>query len=185
MKKQSAAGLFFSILLKAVVILLGIVIIGFGIFFIIKVVKTDKKEKTPTTTVSDNVLTEAEAHDDLLYETATEATEEVVTEAPQPADGTSYNKNILVLNSTDVSGLAGRWCKKLNEYGYTETTASDFSTLQETTRIVAKEDGVGQDLVQYFNGASYEVGNVTEGVSVDTNAYDIVIIIGTADNDGQ
>ena len=28
-----------------------------------------------------------EAHDDLLYETATEATEEAVTEAPAPADG--------------------------------------------------------------------------------------------------
>ena len=93
MKKQSAAGLFFSILLKAVVIILGLVIIGFGIFFIIKVAKTDKKNDAPATTVSDNVLTEVEAHDDLLYETATEATEAPLPEEQEPAAGTSYNKN--------------------------------------------------------------------------------------------
>ena len=185
MKKQSAAGLFFSILLKTVVIIFGLAIIGFVIFFIIKVVKTDKTDSAPTTTVSDNVLTEAEAHDDLLYETATEATEEPVTEQTEPADGTSYKKNILVLNSTDVTGLAGRWCGRLNDYGYVYTTASDFSTLQETTRVIAKEEGVGQDLVQFFNGASYEVGTVTEGASVSTDEYDIVIIIGISDDDGQ
>ncbi|MBQ9278601.1 MAG: LytR C-terminal domain-containing protein [Lachnospiraceae bacterium] len=186
MKKQSAAGLFFSILLKAVVIILGLAIIGFGIFFIIKVLKTDKTDNTPTTTVSDNVLTEVEAHDDLLYETATEAvTEAPVPEQTEPADGTSYNRNILILNSTDVTGLAGRWCGRLNDYGYVYTTASDFATLQDTTRVIAKEEGVGQDLVQFFNGASYEVGTVTEGASVSTDEYDIVIIIGSADNDGQ
>ncbi len=185
MKKQSAAGLFFSILLKAVVIILGLVIIGFGIFFIIKVAKTDKKNDAPATTVSDNVLTEVEAHDDLLYETATEATEESLPEEQEPAAGTSYNKNILVLNSTDVTGLAGRWCGKLNDYGYTYTSASDYSTPQETTRVIAKEEGVGEDLVQYFNEASYEVGTVTEGISVSTDGVDIVIILGTKDDDGQ
>lgn len=182
MKKQSAAGLFFSILLRAVVIILGLAIIAFGIFFIIKVVKSDKTDEAPTTTISDNVLTEVGAHDDLLYETTEE-----VTEAPvEPeSSATSYDKNILVLNSTDVTGLAGRWCEKLNEYGYTYTTASDFATLQDSTRVIAKEEGVGQDLVQYFNGASYEVGSVTEGASVSTDEYDVVIIIGTSDDDSQ
>ncbi|MBQ9198771.1 MAG: LytR C-terminal domain-containing protein [Lachnospiraceae bacterium] len=183
MKKQSAVGLFFSILLKTVVIILGLAIIAFGIFFIIKVVKSDKTDNSPTTTVSDNVLTEAGAHDDLLYETATEATEAPIQQ--DLASSTSYNKNILVLNSTEVIGLAGRWCKRLNDYGYTYTTASDFDTPQETTRIIAKEEGVGADLVQYFNGAGLETGTVTEGVSISTDEFDIVIIIGTADDDGQ
>ena len=182
MKKQSAAGLFFSILLKALVIMLGLAIIIFGIYFIIKVVQTDKTESAPTTTVSDSVLTEAGSHDDLLYET-TEATTEEITETTEEVISTSYDKNILVLNSTDITGLAGRWCGKLNEAGYTSTTASDYDTLQQTTKIVAATEGVGKDLVDFFEGASYEVGTVTSGVSVSTDEYDIVIILGLADDD--
>ena len=184
MKKQSAVGLFFSILLKAIVILLGIAIVAFGIFFIIKVVKTDKPQDTPTTTVSDNVLTEAGSHDDLLYET-TAATTEEVQEPESVAATTPSTANILVLNSTETSGLAGRWCEKFNGYGYANTMASDYSDPQETTRIVAKIEDFGQDFLQYFNGASYEVGEVTDGVSIDTADYDVIIIIGTADDDGQ
>ncbi|MBR1815252.1 MAG: LytR C-terminal domain-containing protein [Lachnospiraceae bacterium] len=184
MKKQSAAGLFFSILLKAIVILLGIAIVAFGIFFIIKVMKTDKTDSNPATTVSDNVLTEAGAHDDLLYET-TAATTEAVPEPDNVAAITPSTANILVLNSTDTTGLAGRWCEKFNGYGYANTMASDYSTPQETTRIVAKSEDLGQDFLQYFNGASYEVGEVTEGASIDTSAYDVVIIIGAADDDSQ
>ncbi|MBQ9232424.1 MAG: LytR C-terminal domain-containing protein [Lachnospiraceae bacterium] len=183
MKKQSAAGLFFSILLKAIVILLGVAIVVFGIFFIIKVLKTDNPASNPTTTVSDNVLTEAGAHDDLLYET-TVASTEATTEFEQTSV-TPYNSNILVLNSTETTGLAGRWCEKFNGYGYSNTMASDYSIPQETTRIVAKREDLGQDFIQYFNGASYEVGEVTEGVSIDTDDYDVVIIIGTADDDSQ
>lgn len=179
MKKQSAVGLFFSMFLRAVVIILAIVIVVFGVVFVSKLTKSDGgTTKEPATTVSDNVLNEPEVKDDLL--TAETTTEEVVTEA---AVTDSFDKNILVLNSTDVTGLAGRWCEKLNGYGYANTTASDYSVTLENTKIVAVTDGVGQDLVNYFSGASYEVGTVDSGVSVSTDGYDIVIIIGNADSD--
>ena len=181
MKKQSALGLFFSILLKAIVILLGIAIIVFGIFF---AVKSDKPDETPTTTVSDNILTEAGAHDDLLYETTAVTTEQVVSDET-PTDGTPYYINLLILNSTDTSGLAGRWCEKFNGFGYNNTLASDYYDPQETTKIVAKTEGYGEEFVQYFNGASYEIGEVTENVAFDTSEYDVIIIIGSADIDSN
>lgn len=184
MKKQSATGLFFSMLLRAAVVILGLVIIAFGIFFIYKLIKDGgSKKNNSATTVSGNVLTEAEAHDDLLYETTAATTEEGSEPVADAAASTSYDKNILVLNSTDITGLAGRWCEKLNGLGYTSTTASDYDTLQETTIIYAASDGVGQDLVQYFNGASYQVGTLTSGTSVPTDGYDIIIVLGSNDND--
>lgn len=178
MKKQSVAGLFFSMFLRAAVVIVGLAIIIFGIVILVTVVKKDDDSYAPATTVGDSILTEADGRDDLIYNTA---------ENTEPADDTtaqivaSYDKNILVLNSTGIAGIAGGWCTTLNEAGYNNTMAADYTTTLETTRIVAKQDGVGQDLVGFFNGASYEVGEVTEGSLEDTTNYDIVIIIGTND----
>lgn len=170
--------------LRALVIILGIAIIIFGIVFLTKVMKgTDKAKVTPPTTVDENVLTEAGVRDDLLGNT-----EEVTSEPVQDTTEEvvmSYDKKILVLNSTDAKGLAGRWCDKLNSYGYANTDAKDYSETLTTTRIVATTEGIGEDLVQYFNGATYEIGTVTENVYESTEGYDIVIIIGTNDDDGQ
>ncbi len=187
MKKQSMVGLFFSMFLRATVIILAIVIVVFGVVFISKVMqKEDGQDKGSATTASPNVLTEAEGHDELLYADPSETTEYVVaedTEATTEAEiYMSYDANILVLNSTDEIGLAGRWCETLNGFGYSNTSASDYSTAQEYTRVISTTPGMGEDLVQYFNGASYEVGTVTTGSSEPTDGYDIVIIIGIADS---
>ncbi|MBE5945233.1 MAG: LytR family transcriptional regulator [Lachnospiraceae bacterium] len=180
MKKQSPVGLFFTMFLRASVIILGIAIIIFGIVFLTKVMKSDnKKAEIPPTTIDENVLTEAGVRDDLIDNTeepTSETTEELIM---------SYDKKILVLNSTDKKGLAGRWCERLNGYGYANTDAKDYMEPLTATRIVATSEGVGEDLVQYFNGATYEVGTVTENVYESTEGYDIVIIIGINDDDGQ
>ena len=97
-KQQTAAGLFFSMLLRAAVIILGIAIVAFGAFFVLQAVK-----------------------------------------------------------------------------GNTEALAD--------TKIVAREDGVGKELVQYFANASYEVGTVTSNVTESTDEYDVVIIIGASDSE--
>ncbi len=183
MKKQSPVGLFFGIFLRAVVIIVGIATIAFGIFFLTKVIGDGKEKDGPVTTLPDDVITSVEGHDDLIYNTKEDTTEEITTEAPQAS--LSYDKNILVLNSTNTTGLAGRWCDRLREKGYSNVEAADYSDTQTNTRIVAVEDGVGQDLIQYFNGATYEVGIVTEGTNADVSGKDIVIIIGTSDDDGQ
>ena len=157
----------------------------FGAIFLMQVFKQDKnKNDGPATTVGENVLTEPEVKDELLTAEPTEAPATVTEEVPPVVETVpATDKNILVLNSTDVTGLAGRWCTKLGELGYGQTTASDYSEAQSNTRIISTVDGVGQELTQYFNGASYEVGTVTSGTSVSTDGYDVVIIIGSADSD--
>ena len=60
-KQQTAAGLFFSMLLRAAVIIVGLAIVAFGAFFVIQVVKGDSlKKNTPATTLDENALTDAQ-----------------------------------------------------------------------------------------------------------------------------
>ncbi len=189
MKKQTVAGLFFSMFLRASVIILGICIVVFGVVLITKAFKDGGNDKkSAPTTVSSNILTEAEVHDELIYNT-TESTESV--DITPEAEGettpvyttTSTDKNILVLNSTDVSGLAGRWCTTLNENGYNNTFASDYFTSVETTKIISKQEGVGEDLLQFFDGATYEVGDIDGGSTEPSDNYDIIIIVGNSHSD--
>lgn len=179
-RPQSATGLFFSMLLRAMVVILGIAILAFGAFFIMQLMKHGaKKGKEPATTVNENVLTEVEVPDELL---TIEVTEEATGEE-QPAEADSKSLNILVLNSTDIQGLAGRWCETLNSNGYNNTMASDFSETQSTTRVIVRQDGVGADVAALFPGATYEVGEVPPGSGEPTENYDIVVIVGTDNSD--
>ena len=185
MKKPSAIGLFFSMFLRAIVVIFGLFIVGFGIFFIVSAVKEGGKNKGPVTTAAANVLTEVDNPDNLMTgETTAQptTTETAVTEAPVEKQD-AKNSSIIVLNSTEVTGLAGRWCDTLSADGYTDTSASDFSEEYSSTVIYSKNAGVGEELTSYFNGASYQVGDAPEGSSQDTSVYDIVIIIGTSDSD--
>ena len=177
-KQQTAAGLFFSMLLRAAVIILGIAIVAFGAFFVLQAVKGNTAKDTPATTLDQNALTDSQV-DELQITPSTEAQTSEETAAEIPAT----DKKILVLNSTEIAGLAGRWCDTLNANGYTDTKASDYTEALADTKIVAREDGVGKELVQYFANASYEVGTVTSNVSESTDEYDVVIIIGASDSE--
>ena len=178
-KQQTAAGLFFSMLLRAAVIILGLAIVAFGAFFVLQAVKGGVKKSGPATTLDANALTDAQT-DDLQMNPSTEASAEDTQEAQETGD--SKGKNILVLNSTGIAGLAGRWCETLNADGYANTNARDYSESLADTKIISKEDGVGTELVNYFAAASYEVGTVTSGTSEPTDGYDIVIILGASDS---
>ncbi len=169
-KQQTAAGLFFSMLLRAAVIILGLAIVAFGAFFVMQALKGNTAKDTPATTLDENALTDSQV-DDLQITPSTEA--ETVS---------ATDRKILVLNSTDIAGLAGRWCDTLNANGYANTNASDYTEALADTKIVAREDGVGKELVQYFANASYEVGTVTSNVTESTDGYDVVIIIGASDS---
>ena len=122
-KQQTAAGLFFSMLLRAAVIILGLAIVAFGAFFVLQAVKGGVKKSGPATTLDANALTDAQT-DDLQMNPSTEASAEDTQEAQETGD--AKGKNILVLNSTGIAGLAGRWCETLNADGYANTNASDY-----------------------------------------------------------
>ena len=104
-KQQTAAGLFFSMLLRAAVIILGLAIVAFGAFFVLQAVKGGVKKSGPATTLDANALTDAQT-DDLQMNPSTEASAEDTQEAQETGD--AKGKNILVLNSTGIAGLAGR-----------------------------------------------------------------------------
>lgn len=178
-KKQTAAGLFFSMLLRAAVVILGIGIVVFGVFFAMQAINGGGKEETPATTLDENALTDAQV-DDLQMNPSTEAPVEITEEQTVAQD--AKNCKILVLNSTEIAGLAGRWCETLNADGYANTNASDYSEALSDTKIISREDGVGTELVAYFSSATYEVGTVSSGTTEPTDDYDIVIIIGASDS---
>ena len=142
-------------------------------------IKGEHSEGYACDNLDENALTDSQV-DDLQITPSTEAE---TTEAAQEAETVSAtDRKILVLNSTDIAGLAGRWCDTLNANGYANTNASDYTEALADTKIVAREDGVGKELVQYFANASYEVGTVTSNVTESTDGYDVVIIIGASDS---
>ena len=87
----------------------------------------------------------------------------------------SKGKSIIVLNGSQIGGLASAAKTKLTNAGYTVKKIGDYTadTLTQT-KIIVREDGVGKDLVKYFSNPVIETGTVETG-------YDIKIIIGTAD----
>lgn len=180
-KKETVASLFLAMFLRATVIITGLMIVVFSVVYVVKLFERGNKNDAKSTSASSEI--EDTGVDELLGNTATvEATEggnEATTEASL-VDATS--SKIAVLNSTEITGLAGAWCENLNAKGYADCTPSDFSEPYTNTRIVAKLDGVGKELVSYFAGATYEVGTLTTGSEEDLTQYDIVIIIGTSDN---
>ena len=87
----------------------------------------------------------------------------------------SKGKSIIVLNGSQIGGLASAAKTKLTNAGYTVKKIGDYTAATLTqTKIIVKEDGAGKDLVKYFSNPVIETGTVETG-------YDIKIIIGTAD----
>lgn len=87
----------------------------------------------------------------------------------------SKGLSILVLNGSRINGLASATQTELNTAGFSVNEIGDYTTETLTqTRIIVKEDGIGKDLMGYFNNPELVVGDVQEG-------FDIEIILGTAD----
>lgn len=83
-------------------------------------------------------------------------------------------KNIIILNSTDTSGVAAKWSDTMKEQGYEVKEIGNYSPTLDKTRIVVKEDGQGEEFLDYFTDAELHTGKVPEGA-------DAQIIIGSSD----
>ena len=96
-KKQSATGLFFSMFLRAIVVILAIVIVCLVVALIRSLIHNKGKNTDDTGT---SVVSSTEIQDDpLITAKATEA----VTEKPAPAD-VNHAIKIVVLNGTSTNG---------------------------------------------------------------------------------
>ncbi len=205
---NKALRLFGEAFLRTLVIVLGLLIIGFAIFFLVKVVttgnNTNNQSKAESTMDEDALqqqlddenataedATGADSTQDATAEAPADATseeptsEEPATEAPAVS---SKDLKIAVLNSTGQKGLAGAWVDKLKAAGYTKVYAGNYKIGQlAASKVLAVSEGNGSDLVSLFKGATLETGNLTSGynlvdATVTTTDIDIFIIIGTDDN---
>ena len=199
MDKKTMLKVFGEAFLRSMVVLMAIAIIGFAAFFIIKV-NSDKKllaeneAKLNTTEYSEDQL-----HDMLEEENAkdTEASEEEVTTEEVTTEATtevqkipSTDKNILLLNGTSVSGLAGAWNKKVNGEGFANTAIGNYNSNGDAqTKIYVAEEGMGEDLLQYFNDATIVVGTLEASqytiIRGSIPTVDIYIVIGSNDSSVQ
>lgn len=82
---------------------------------------------------------------------------------------------IHILNASQIPGLAAKYESQLKTEGYQITYIGNYSSeVLENTRIIVREEGIGGELVSYFQGARLEV-DPTQSQS------DITIILGTKD----
>lgn len=167
--------LFGEAFLKTLIVILGIAIVVFAIYFMIQLFgggsKTEKNS-TEDMAISTSDINEDNVSSDTTDNTASEAT----TEEPTTAEPiSSVGHKIEILNSTDVAGVAAKWQGTLQSAGFTVDTIGNYETETLTsTRIIVSEEGMGQDLVSYFQNASVEVGTISSGAEIQ-------IIVGTED----
>ncbi len=195
MDKKTMLRVFGEEFLRSLVVLMAILIVGFCAFFVIKV-RSDKKEVAQNTTEQASTYSDEdiqaedeEETEEVTEEETEEETEEITTEEVTTEEETteveeiaSTDKNILVLNSTKTNGLASQWMNKLAGEGFTNVTKGNYSLSKETqTKIYVPEEGMGNDLLQYFNDAVIEVGSLDSGIDVSTSGVEIFIVIGTND----
>lgn len=158
--------------LKTLIVILGVAIVIFAIYFMIQVFGGGKSNKNSTEDTP--ISTEDISSGDTLEpasDTAEPTSEEPTTVEPISSVGHS----IEVLNSTDTAGVAAGWQEKLNGEGFTVSQIGNYETeILTSTKIIVSQDGMGQDLVGYFQNATVEVGTISSGVEIQ-------IIIGTED----
>ena len=175
---KKALKLFGEVFLKAIIVLLGIAIVVFAIYFMIQVFGGGSKNKDGNTGDAGGISTQdLIASDDTTADTSSDdSSTDASSEEPQTAEPiSSVGHTIEVLNSTDTAGVAAGWRDKLNAAGFNVIQVGNYETETLTnSKIIVSQDGMGQDLLQYFPNATIEVGTIDSGVEIQ-------IIVGTAD----
>lgn len=201
MDKKTILRVFGEAFLRSMIVLMAIAIIGFAAFFLVRV-NSDKKKQTEVASTEQSstysadqlqAMLEEENANDLTSTTEDATTEDVTTEdvTTEVPDIPSTDKNIMILNSTKVSGLAKSWANKLSNAGFSKVGIGDYGQSSETqTQIYVSEEGMGKDLAKYFSDAvvsvdSLDAGNYTVRGGASMDHVDIFIVIGTNDTTVQ
>ena len=93
----------------------------------------------------------------------------------QAVNAPAYGKNIYIANGARITGLASSYRDVLINAGYTVTGIGNYDeAVLSDTKILVREEGTGNDLLQYFHNAVIETAELPDGI-------DIEIILGTND----
>lgn len=187
-KKQSAVGIFFSFFLKAVVIILGLVILAMSAYLVKELIAMKNNETEAKADDSafeddqeDDLLANASDGDAVLFET-----DEETTEAAETTDTAALPKDasIVVLNATETAGLAAVWKETLEVQGYTNVQVGNYTNgILDTSKIVVVEEGTGSALQQILPNAKMETLPADQvSCDISTEGVQAFLIIGNADN---
>ncbi len=187
--KNNAAGLFFAFFLKAIVIILGLVILAMGVYLVKQVLS---QKKTKAETESDDSAFIDDQTDELMFATGNDADKEDVLfegkdEEGQDGAGANdigFEDKIVVLNATDAVGLAAAWKEKLEGAGFKNVQTGNYlNGVMDNSKIVVAEEGKGGNLAQYLPNAKME-SLPPDQISMDAPSDDVkaVFIIGNSDN---
>ena len=187
-KKQSAVGIFFSFFLKAVVIILGLVILAMSAYLVKELMSMKSNE---TEAKADDSAFEDDQEDELLNATDGDALlfegdEETTEAAAEDGGSTALSKDasIVVLNATETAGLAAVWKETLEVQGYTNVQVGNYTNgVLDQSKIVVVEEGTGSDLATILPNAKMETLPADQvSCDISTEGVQAFLIIGNADN---
>jgi anionic cell wall polymer biosynthesis LytR-Cps2A-Psr (LCP) family protein len=120
--------------------------------------------------VSDNKALADTVHD-VFYANQNKPIIESIPEKP------SHGLKIQVLNGSRIAGLGSEFADRLVSEGYTVLdTGINTGANENTSRILVREEGMGEDLIPYFNNV---VINSNHSIQQE---YDIVIVLGRGES---
>ena len=187
--KKNPAGIFFLFFLKAIVIILGLVILAMGAYLIKYTMSADNKKSEQE--FDDSMLVDNDRDDLLASDTDSALSDDkllfdneegAVTEASK--DIASDDK-IVVLNATETAGLAAAWKERLAEKGFTKVETGNYlgESLEKSKIVVTEEGRTGNNLSEIISGASVENGSADSvDCDADKDGVKAFIIIGNSDD---
>ena len=184
-KKKNAAGIFFLFFLKAIVIILGLVILAMGAYLVKYTLTADDRKQEQE--FDESLLVDSD-RDELLASDTDSSKPENENLLYDDSEGSKADlgadDKIVVLNATETSGLAAAWKDKLAEAGFTTIeTGNYFGGTQDSTRIVYTEEISSSKITELFSGATVETGTQDSiECDLDKDGVKVFIIIGNSDD---
>jgi hypothetical protein len=157
--------------------ILGIVLVGAAVFFVLFLIADD--EGSASTTTADTGATSTSAGQSTITSegstssTSTSTTSTSTTVPVRPPE----EVRVVVLNSIDLSGAAGRMTEQLDDAGYQTLPADDYEPEQNPSRLWYREgfSAEANELLEFLPAAR------VEALPDDSLApgADVVMILGT------
>lgn len=178
--------LFMETMLRAAVIILGICIIIMIALLIKTIHKNNEAAKEKNNTSGSDIVTEADDPDDPTFTDDASLSAETGADGEDTGETTGdlMNANILVINASGTSGVAGSWKTTLESQGYTSVEVGNYLPGIITTTKVCTADGYdASTLASEFTSPEVTTISTLDASAFDMTIsdYDIVIVVGTND----
>ncbi|MFV1961985.1 MAG: LytR C-terminal domain-containing protein [Acidimicrobiia bacterium] len=160
--------------------ILGIVLVGGAVFFLLFLIADGPD--SATTTVGEPASTTTTGQSTTTSEASTSSSTSTTPTTTTPTSTTVPVKppeevRVVVLNSTQLTGAAGRMTQQLDDAGYQTMQASDYTPEQDPSRIWYREghSAEANELLEFLPDARVEP---LPDDSIQPGA-DVVMILGT------